>query len=96
MRSPPLERVFAQRQHTTAVCRGGGLNKYQRVQADGPAFGGPAASRAADQGRGVRPNLRIKSLVEQTQDDEIHTVLPDDALTPGSSDDPNGMDSAGR
>jgi hypothetical protein len=42
------------------------------------------------------PNLRIKSLVKQTQDDEIHTVLPDDALTPGSSDDPNGMDSAGR
>jgi hypothetical protein len=31
MRSPPLFRwfVFAQRQQTTAVCGGGGLNKYQ-------------------------------------------------------------------
>ena len=24
-------RLFSQRQHTTGVCRGGGLNKYQRV-----------------------------------------------------------------
>jgi hypothetical protein len=38
----------------------------------------------------------MKSVIEQNQDDGIHTVLPDDALTPGSSDDPNGMDSAGR
>ena len=43
-----------------------------------------------------RPSLRMKSFIEQIQDDEIHTVLPGDALTPGSSDDPNGMDSAGR
>ena len=36
MRSPPLQVVepLTQRQHTTTVCGGGGLNKYQRRAAD--------------------------------------------------------------
>jgi hypothetical protein len=29
--------VLIQRQHTTVVCRGGGLNKYQHTAADGGA-----------------------------------------------------------
>ena len=41
LRSPPLERLgFAQRQHPTAVCRGGGLNTYQYTAADGQDGGG--------------------------------------------------------
>src|SRR4029450_8750937 len=34
MRSPPLLRYFPSYQHTTVVCGGGGLNKYQRPAAD--------------------------------------------------------------
>jgi hypothetical protein len=38
MRSPPLEVGYTrtQRQHTTVVCGGGGLNQYQPTGADGP------------------------------------------------------------
>ena len=34
MRSPPLLWYFPYYQHTTVVCGGGGLNKYQRLAAD--------------------------------------------------------------
>jgi hypothetical protein len=34
LRSPPLLRYFPHYQHTTVVCGGGGLNKYQGVGAD--------------------------------------------------------------
>src|SRR5215510_764828 len=34
MRSPPLLWYFPYYQHTTGVCGGGGLNKYQRTGAD--------------------------------------------------------------
>src|SRR5215211_3465711 len=36
MRSPPLLVSFSLSQHTTVVCGGGGLNKYQPRGADGP------------------------------------------------------------
>src|SRR4030095_10138212 len=36
MRSPPLLRYFPHYQHTTVVCGGGGLNKYQTPGADSP------------------------------------------------------------
>src|SRR2546427_2835289 len=35
MRSPPLLRYFPHYQHTTVVCGGGGLNKYQARAGDG-------------------------------------------------------------
>jgi uncharacterized protein YuzE len=44
----------------------------------------------------VRPILQMKRCIQQNQNDEIHPVFPSDALTPGSSDDPNGVDSASR
>src|SRR3954454_22518943 len=49
LRSPPLEVVepLTQRQHTTTVCGGGGLNKYQGPGAD-------ALKRAAHAGRVCR------------------------------------------
>src|SRR5947207_13253014 len=34
MRSPPLLKYFPYYQHTTVVCGGGGLNKYQRRAGD--------------------------------------------------------------
>jgi hypothetical protein len=41
MRSPPLSPVvISQGEHTTAVCRGGGLDKYQPSGADGRDSGG--------------------------------------------------------
>jgi len=48
---------FADSQHTTAVCWGGGLNKYQAHAGD--AFQRPLRSRfQARLTRGVRPILR--------------------------------------
>src|SRR5262249_1244255 len=49
MRSPPLLKYFPYYQHTTVVCGGGGLNKYQRHRADAVKHGAAHASRWAAQ-----------------------------------------------
>src|SRR5689334_383100 len=58
MRSPPLLKSFPYYQHTTVVCGGGGLNKYQRRPGDGLQPRLTPGVRAADLSREMI-NLRF-------------------------------------
>src|SRR6266568_6877014 len=55
MRSPALRKYFPYYQHTTVVCGGGGLNKYQRHPGDGVQ---PPLLRRFRLQRRLKPSVR--------------------------------------